>query len=509
MLTDRLEIVERVILQAYPGTMAEIVGSPTLDQGHLDTARDAHAAGDWLVAFDCFTAARTVVALSSDNLVAFAEAAWWLGRIDESLDAYTQAHRLYVDAGCAADAAMAAFYLGLHTGLRGDLSKGAGWLRRCYQLLDTIPEQRAHGYPLYIETSRALHRSNTDAAMAAALRMQALGRAYADVDLVAVGVLGEGKSLVALGQVDEGLALLDEAMLMVSSGEVTPFWSGAVYCHVMSVCHELVDLRRATEVTKSATQWCSPLPDANLYPGICRVHRAQVLQLHGNWDDAEAEAIRAHAETVNINANVAAEAHYEIAEIRRLRGDLTGAEAALRAAHELGADPQPGLALVRLAQGKIDAAASSIRAALADDRRTPLARTRFRVAQVEIALAAGDLDTARQASVELSETAETHCGSGLAAAATRARGAIFLAEGKAVTALPVLRTACKQWQQLEAPYETARTRLLLAETFVHWATTTPSVSNSIQQQQFSNGSAHSRASSGSRHYGASRPRRAG
>ncbi|MBJ8339946.1 DNA-binding response regulator [Antrihabitans sp. YC3-6] len=445
--------------------MVEIVDQTPPDRALVDKPLDVHAVGDWQATYDWFVAGKTNGELSGADLVALAEAAWWLGKIDESLDAFTRAHRIFVDVGQTADAAMAAFYLGLHTGLRGDVSKGAGWMRRCYHLLDEIPECAAHGFPLYLETAQALGRGDTDTAMASATRMHTLGRTLANTDLVAVGVLCEGKTLVALGQLDEGLALLDEAMLMVSTGEVTPFWSGAIYCHVMSVCHELTDLRRASEVTKSATQWCSPLPDANLYPGICRVHRAQVLQLHGSWDDAMTEALRAHADTVNVNSGVASDARYEVAEILRLRGDLAGAEESLRAAHELGADPQPGLALIRLAQGNTEAAASSIRTALADEHLSRSARSRLHLAQLEIAFAAGDLDTARRASAALTEAAQTHSGSGLAAAATRARGAVLLAEGKAVTALPVLRTACRQWQQLEAPYETARTRLLLAETY--------------------------------------------
>ncbi|MBJ8348638.1 helix-turn-helix transcriptional regulator [Antrihabitans sp. YC2-6] len=400
---------------------------------------------------------------AADEHRSSAESAWWSGHIDECLESYALAYRDYVEEGRPADAAMAAFFLGLHFGLKGDGPQGRGWSSRCQHLVDSIPECAVHGYPLYTATYAALGTGDVDAAMTHALDMQAIGKRHADPNLVAVGVLSEGRTLIKQGRVEEGLCLLDEAMLAASSGELDPFWAGAIYCHQMDVCHQLLDLRRATECTRAAEQWCKPIPDANLYPGVCRVHRAQVLTLRGNWSQAEEEATRACVDAARIHPVTAAEAHYEIAEIRRFRGDLAGAEDALRRAHELGADPQPGLALLRLAQGRKDAAGTSIRAALADATLDRLGRARLAVAQVDIALAGHDTETARTATDELSRTALTHPGSGIDAAATRARGAVLLADGNAAAALPVLRAACRLWQELEAPYEAARTRLLLAD----------------------------------------------
>jgi ATP/maltotriose-dependent transcriptional regulator MalT len=206
------------------------------------------------------------------------------------------------------------------------------------------------------------------------------------------------------------------------------------------------------------------IPDAGLYRGICRVHRAQVLHTTGSWQEAEREATRACKDMAHIHIGTIAEGHYEIGEIRRLRGDLAGAEEAFRRAHELGREPQPGLALVRLAQGQADAAAASIRTALAV-LVSPLPRARLCVAQVEIALTAGDVETARTACTELEQTAATYESSGLAAAVRQARGALLLREGAAAEAVTVLRAACRRWQDLDATHHAANTRLLLAQAY--------------------------------------------
>jgi ATP/maltotriose-dependent transcriptional regulator MalT len=260
------------------------------------------------------------------------------------------------------------------------------------------------------------------------------------------------------------MSLLDEAMLEALSGRLDPAWAGAIYCHLMDVCHELADVRRAAEWTYAANRWCEAIPDGNLYPGICRVHRAQVMQVQGDWERAESEADRACRDMLGVSVGTAAAGHYELGEIRRLRGDFTGAEEAFKRAHELGRDPQPGLALLRLAQGRVDLAAASMRAAVAvtTDR---LERARLCIAQVEVALATGDLTTAQAAVSELEHTAVTYSSPGLHAAATGARGSLLLAQGQASEALVQLRDACRRWQAIEAPYEAAKIRLLLADAY--------------------------------------------
>jgi len=434
------------------------------DQKLLQSGREAFEAHDWNLAFEQFAAVRHRELLRATDLHVWAQSAWWLGKIDVCLDAFEAAYHAFLDAGQPLPAAMSAFYLALHSSGRGDAAKGSAWMARARQLVADEPGSAPSGYVLYFDTFSALGSGNLDEAMDAAGRMETLGRQLGDADLAALGVLGRGRTLVKDGQVDAGMLLLDEAMLDALSGRLDPTWAGAIYCHLMDVCHELADVRRAAEWTEATNRWCEAIPDTNLYPGICRVHRAQVMQVQGDWDAAESEATRACRDMMGVHVGTAAGGQYELGEIRRLRGDLAGAEAAFKQAHELGRDPQPGLALLRLAQGRADLAVASIRAALASATER-LARARLCVAQVEIALSVGDVDTARTATSELEQTAEAFSSPGLQAAAEEARGSVLLAQGQSAEALLHLREACRRWQQIEAPYEAAKVRLLLADVY--------------------------------------------
>ena len=233
----------------------------------------------------------------------------------------------------------------------------------------------------------------------------------------------------------------------------------------MAAFHELADVRRAAEWTEATGRWLAGLPAAVLFTGICRVHRSQVLQLKGAWAQAEREATLVCQDLAELHVAAVAEGHYQLGELRRLRGELAGAEDAYRQAHRLGRDPQPGLALLRLAQGRAATASASIRAALAAVSADRLARARLCAAQVEIALAAGEPEVAGRACEELQQTASTYGSSGLEAAALQARGAVLGAGGRPEAALPTLRAACRRWQELDAPYEAARVRLLLAAAY--------------------------------------------
>jgi DNA-binding NarL/FixJ family response regulator len=233
----------------------------------------------------------------------------------------------------------------------------------------------------------------------------------------------------------------------------------------MAAFHELADVRRAAEWTEATSRWLAGLPPAVLFTGICRVHRSQVMARKGAWAQAEREAALVCQDLADLHVAGAAEGHYQLGELHRLRGDLAAAEAAYLRAHELDRDPQPGLALLRLAQGRAATASASIRAALTAVTHDRLARARLCAAQVEIALAAGDAGTAGRACDELTRTASTYGSSGLEAAALQARGAVLLAGGQAEAALPTLRAACRRWLELDAPYDAARVRLLLAGTY--------------------------------------------
>jgi len=431
-----------------------------LDQQAL--GRDAAARRDWQAAYDAYAAIDDPDATQTEGL---AEAAWWLGRMDEAIRVYADAYRLHLEADDPGAAALAAVQLGIHTRLVGEAAQSDGWIGRAVRLVDSLPESPAHGYPLYLRIAALMGANDLDAAFESARYLHDLGRRFADPTLSALGVYYEGRVLIKRGDVREGLALLDEAMVAALSDQLGQIWTGAIYCGLMDACNELRDLRRAFEWTEATRRWCDPLPLTSLYPGICRVHRAQVLQTRGDWDEAEQEALGACEDMVGIDVFAVADANYEVGEVRRLRGDLPSAEDAYLRAHEYGRDPQPGLALLRLAQGKVDLATASIAAALASGAGSRLEQARLHAAQVEVALAAGDLALADASAQVLATTASDFASNGLAAEAQRCTGAVHLANGRYMEALAALRVSANGWQELDAPFEVACTRRLLAEAY--------------------------------------------
>jgi DNA-binding NarL/FixJ family response regulator len=430
----------------------------------LRTAREAFARRDWLAAREGFNAVRQTEELSADDLNSLGDAAWWIGDVDEALSAYEGAYRLYLQGEMPRQAATSALGLAVSLFLRGDVDLGSGWMNRAQRLLRDEPEGPEHGYLAYLDLEGGLSGGDFDGVITKAQEIREMGRRHGDANLTAVGILFEGRALVRRGQMNEGMALLDEAMVAVLTDELSPEWAGNIYCHLMSAFHELADLRRANEWVKATTRWIESLPPAVLFAGICRIHRSQVMQTTGAWSEAEREAIRVCQELNHLHVAGAAEGHYQIGELRRLRGDFAAAEEAYELAHERGRDPQPGLALLRLAEGRIDAASASIRAALAAQPNDPLARFRLLGAQVEIALAAHDLSEAERACEELEETASVYGTSGLRAVALHMRGALLVAR-RPEEALPTLRAASTRWRELDAPYEAARVCLLLATAY--------------------------------------------
>lgn len=397
--------------------------------------------------------------LTPEELDALADAAWWRCFTRDSIAARQRAYTRYVEAGAyrkAAGAATNLFYENLY---EGDLAVSLGWLRRARRHLTGEAESSELGFVASAESELALQRGALVDAETAARRAVEIGRRCSDTDVEALALQLEGRALIAQGNVYEGSALLDEAMCLVLAGQVGEFMTGAIYCAVMHVCRDLADLRRAGEWTNAAREWCDALPYHTPFHGICRVYRGEVIALRGAWEEAEAELRTACDELFRFRPTSASEAFYAIGELQRRRGDLAAAEDAFARARELGRDPQPGLALVRLAQGRTGAAAASLRTALAV-AHDPVARARLLGARVEVALANDSLDDASASCEELSEIAEQLGSVAVGAAASGARGALRLAEGDAGAALLDLRGAATIWRDLGLPFEEAQARAL-------------------------------------------------
>lgn len=407
-----------------------------------------------------------VRALAPEDLDALSRAAWWLGRVDACLDAGDRAFHGFVQAGRLPEAAMTALDLAVSLYLRGDAAHGSGWIGRAQRVLDDLPECAVHGYFRYVtEVEAGLGGDDPEGVVQAARAVWRIGRRCDDATLMGVAAVGEGRALLKLADVTRGLRLLDEAMLAVRGGDLAPEWAGNVYCHLLAACHELMAIDRAGEWIAATSQWLSEQSAAVLFTGICRVHRAQILSVTGQWDRAEDELGHVLADLADLHVDSVAEAHYQRGELRRLRGDLDGAAHAFERARELGHDPQPGAALLALTRGRSDVAQAAVQAALLAVPHDRLARARLCAAQVEIALAAGDLATAGRACGELEDAAARYRTAGLEAAALHWRGALALAEGRPEEALPALRAACRRWHDAAAAYDAARSCLLLHQAY--------------------------------------------
>ncbi|MGZ5353559.1 MAG: LuxR C-terminal-related transcriptional regulator [Actinomycetota bacterium] len=424
----------------------------------IERARAATEAAAWADAYAGFRAADPSE-LTARDLEGLADAAWWLSKLDESLDLRHKAYSAYVAAGDDRAAAAVAARLAVEHFIREEPSVGAGFLMRAQRHAEGFADEPEAGYLAMVQATVARHSGDLDRAVGLAERAIEVGRRHGVQDLVAMAIHTEGLALVAKGRMREGIALLDEAMAAVVAGELSPFFTGVIYCAVISACLELGDLRRAGEWSDAALAWCDTLPPGSPYPSRCRVNRAEVARLRGSWAEAEAEALLAAGELVG-DPGFAASAFVQLGEIRRRVGDLAGAEAAFERAQELGDDPQPGLALVRLSQGNADAARSALRLALSGAFHPP-ARARLLAAQVEAAVAAGAIDEARESASELQTMADGIDLPAFAAAAATAAGSLALAEDDVAGALDALRRATATWNELRLPYETARARALL------------------------------------------------
>jgi class 3 adenylate cyclase len=398
---------------------------------------------------------------TAESLDHAGEAAWIAGNYDEAFRLRERAYARYLDEGDEAKAALVAGLLSSEYYQRGDLAVGAGWQGTAERLLDGKPESSGHGFVMWIRSQIVLlFEKDLEAAFALAQETAEIGRRLADRDVEMLGLVTQARTLVRQGRVTEGMSLLDEAMAAAVSGRIGPYAACIVFCHTLSSCHELADYRRAAEWADAAQKCCV---SERIVPssGDCRIHKAGILRRSGAWGEAEAEVTRGCVE-YSANAIHVGLGHYELGEIRLRRGDAEGAEEAFARAHELGRVPQPGLALLRLGQGRVDAAVALIEQAVAEET-LELARTDLLSAQVEIALAAGDSTSAGSAAAELAAVATRFGTPALAASAASAEGRIRLAEGNAAAAVATLRGAQRLWHEAGVPYEAARARVLLAD----------------------------------------------
>jgi len=432
-------------------------------QDALSQGRASYQQEAWRDAHAFWTAADREVPLEPEDLEGLAACAYMLGNDSECADLWSRAHHAFLHRGDAEHAARCAFRIGFELLSKGMGAHGSGWLARARRVLDDAGvDSVVRGYLLIPEGIRAARANDGPRALELFSEALAMGKRFGDTDLVAIGRMGQGRSLIKMGRVAEGVALLDEVMVAVTAGELSPLVVGDVYCSVIDACTEIFDLRRAQEWTDALARWCDRQPELVPYRASCLIRRAEILQAHGSWADAMDAAARARERLVTPPPKPAAGAAlYQCGELHRLRGELEKAEEAYRQANELGRKPQPGLALLRLAQGDVDVAVASIRRAV--DETTDVAlRSRVLVASVEILLAANDQASARGATNELRDIAVSMDALFLRAAAAHANAAVLLAEGDNEGALSALCEARDLWRALEAPYEDARSGLLVA-----------------------------------------------
>jgi class 3 adenylate cyclase len=436
-----------------------------MELSQVETAREALDRRAWPEAFAAFAAADSTEPLEPDDLEGMAKAGWWTGRSNESIDAWERAYAAHVKRGDKARAAFMALTLRRAYSAKLQGSVAQGWLTRAETLLEGEQQSPSHCYLAIANGQLAWGRGELIDALAHLDRAVQIADRFDDRDLPAWADMYKGMVLIDMGRVEEGWLLLEAVSAAAVGGELGGYTTGVVFCNTIGVCRDLADYGRATEWADAAKRWCERQAITG-FPGVCRVHRAEIMRLVGAWVEAEREVRRACDELLEFSPVHAGAAFHELGEVRLRVGDLAGAEEAFGQAHEMGEDPQPGRAMLLLAEGKVDSAGASIRRSLNDLTWERLARGRLLPAQALIARAAGDVDTARQADEELWSIAEEFGTVALWASAEAARGIVRLLDDDAEGAVRHLRRACHLWRQVDAPYEVSTTSLLLAESYL-------------------------------------------
>jgi DNA-binding CsgD family transcriptional regulator len=432
----------------------------------LEQARQAFERRDWAAAYHRLSTVADHDELGPDDLMALGTAAYLAGDDDACIRAFQRGYQAGITGGDTLRAVRFAFWLGLVLDVRGEAAVGGGWVARAQRLLADHPEDVVErGYLLIHEFFRCVDRQDFAGALRVGTEMSALGRRFGNDDLVAQGLVCQGRLLIYSGQVPEGLALLDEAMVAVAAGELSPIFAGNVYCAMVEACQEVLDFGRASAWTSALTRWCDSQPDLVPFTGQCAVHRGQILRLRGAFAEALEEFDLASRRYAALHSQVAAGlALSERGDVLRIRGELTQAEASYEQASGFGYEAQPGLALLWTARGRTPAALAAIRRLLAETPG-PVQRSRLLPAGVEILVAGECLDEAERAGRELTEIAGAFGCSGLRAMAAYCAGLVALAAGDAERALPQARLANQLWSGLQAPYEVARARVLIGRAF--------------------------------------------
>lgn len=438
---------------------ARIDGAAAADR---ERGRACYEQRRWSDAYEALSRVDEAGALEWEDLERLAWSAALTGREEQLFASLERLYHAHLEAGRDAAAARAAFWLGFRLYALGEPGRAGGWLARAQRAVECeggdCPER---GYLMLPVVARHLGMGNDDAAHDAAVEAATIGDRFGERDLSAVARDMQARALLRRGQVPEGLALIDEVMISAASGELSPLVTGLLYCSVIASCQRVYALDRAREWTSALASWCEQQPQLVTFTAACLVHRAEILELEGAWGQATEEARRVSDDIGGTgDPDAVGNAHYQQAEVHRLRGEVEAAEEAYRKASQHGREPQPGLALLRLAQGRGDTALAALRRVLGSTE-PPLQRARFLPAMIEIALESNEIDEASRAAGELEEIASRFRMEVLGAMAAHGRGAVLLATGEAQAAIEPLRHALRIWRQVGAPYIAARIRVLV------------------------------------------------
>ena len=428
----------------------------------VQAGREALARHAWQEGFDQLSQADRDGKLSGSDLEALASAAFFVARAGDELALKERAFKAYDTEGDQERAAFLAVDLARTYGYAGKPSIASAWARRAERFVGADGDTYVHGYLALVRSEAAGAAGDIETALTQAERAVAIGTRAANADLTAYAQTNLGALKIASGETTDGFALMEEASIAAVNGELSPFTTGVTACRMIGACRDMTDYRRASEWIEATERYCDR-QSLSGFPGVCRIHRAEVAAVGGAWERAEAELEQATGELGAYNAvPPQADGFYAIGDIRRLRGDFVGAESALREAHARGRSPQPALALVRLAEGKIKAASAAINGAVAEETWDRWARARLLPAQVEIAIAAGEVARARTAIDELQTIVKGYPSPALEAGRQVALGRVLVAEGDPAAAVHELRAGIRGWREVGAPYEVARARAVLA-----------------------------------------------